>query len=360
MADRAHLGHAVALDGLAADARGAGRGELGPERRRPGQHEVERGEIEALDRRVLGEREHHRRRDEELAHAVGLDQPQRRLEVEARQRHLHAAEREVEVHQHGHAVDVEIRQEGQRRVAGSDVEHPLDLQHVGDEVAVGEHHALGQPGGARGIREGDHVGRGVDRRLRPQRRAEQRVERRGAVGGADHRDLGHPGPLGAGPRGFEQGGDGHQQLGAGVAQLVAHLVGGVAGVQRGDRAAGPGDGVERLDEPGQVRGHDRDDMAGSDAARGEPAGQPLDPVAQLGPGDDAPGRAFDDRGLVRTAREAAEDQFGDRDIRNRHVRERAAVNGHAFPPVFREGSTNAVTDIARPAGRVGRRAPEVS
>ena len=182
--DRAGLGHAVALHDRAADALGRRRGQLGAQRRGAGVDELQARQVAPLDGRALGQRQDDRRHEVGLGDPVLLDQAEELLEVEARHQHDGRAPAQHAVHHDAHAVDVEQRQHARERVAGLDGLHRGGLQHVGDEVAVAEHHALGQARGAAGVRQRDdvaglgvHVGRGAPGRPRAGRRRRCRAAR---------------------------------------------------------------------------------------------------------------------------------------------------------------------------------------
>jgi hypothetical protein len=82
------------------------------------------------------------------------------------------------------------RQHRDDPVVGALGQELVGLAEVGDQVAVREHHTLGQPGGAAGVRQCCHVAGGIDvdgRRLAVP--GEQRRERGRPLGLAEHEDL---------------------------------------------------------------------------------------------------------------------------------------------------------------------------
>ena len=159
VADRRQLGHPVALQHRAVQAlapsawpSSASRG-AAPEKTMS--HAVD---VVLVDHRVLGQGHRDRRGDVDPVDLVLRDDPQELREVELRHRHDRRPRVDALVHHAGHAVDVEERQHGEDLRRGRHVRaHRLDLQQVRDEVAVRQHHALGPPGGARGVGQGRDV-----------------------------------------------------------------------------------------------------------------------------------------------------------------------------------------------------------
>ena len=110
------------------------------------------------------------------------DETQEPLEVEARHRDERRPVAQDRVHDDAEAVDVEQRQDADERVVGGHGLLGRRLQDVGHQVAVGEHHALGQARGPARVGQRDEVvgaGGGVGRRGAIA--VEQRGERRRAV-----------------------------------------------------------------------------------------------------------------------------------------------------------------------------------
>ena len=188
--DRAGLGHAVALHHRAADALRGGLLQLGAQRRGARVDERQAREVEALDDRALGQGEDDRRDEVGLRGAVLLHEAEEALEVEARHRDERRAVAQDRVHDHGQAVDVEERQDADERVVGG---HGLlggRLQDVGHQVAVGEHHALGQARGPARVGQRDEVvGLGGRLGRRGGIAVEQRGERRRPVRLAEDVEL---------------------------------------------------------------------------------------------------------------------------------------------------------------------------
>ena len=142
--DRARLGEAVALLHAAADAPLRGPLQLGVQRRRAARDEAQAREVVVVDERMLGQREHDRRRDVAGRDAVLLDRREELREVEARHRDDARAAPQGVVEHERLAVDVEERQDGDHAVVLADRPHGRVLAEVRDEVAVRQHHALGQ------------------------------------------------------------------------------------------------------------------------------------------------------------------------------------------------------------------------
>ena len=107
-----------------------------------------------------------RRSEEKPRDAVLLDGLQERLQLEPGHGDDRRAPVEAHVHDHGHSVDVEERENGDQLLLASDVEHGAGLHKVGDEVAVGEHHALREARCSARVGQHDEVLGGVDRGCR--------------------------------------------------------------------------------------------------------------------------------------------------------------------------------------------------
>ena len=219
------------------------------------------------------------------------------LEVEPRHRHDRGAGGQTHVHEHLHAVDVEERQHRDERLVLVEGDHRCRLREVGHQVAVGEHHALGQAGGARRVGQHHHVVE-VDGHLLGQRVAEERRQGGHSVRLADHEQLLHRGVLHGLGGDLEEHRDRDQPGRAGVDELVVHLAGRVGGVDRGDHPAGQRDGVEHHAVLGAVRRHDRQHLALGEPGGHQPAGEAANGVVELGVGHRAAGRAVDERGAV--------------------------------------------------------------
>ncbi len=133
---------------------------------------------------MLGEGQDDRRGDVQAGDAVVLDGGEELRQVEAGQDDDGGAEPERGVHEGGEAVDVEERQDGEDAVAGCGGNGRFELGEVGGDLPVGEHHALGGAGGARGVRQGRDVLGRVDRDGRFGGGRGQHVDERAVAGRA--------------------------------------------------------------------------------------------------------------------------------------------------------------------------------
>ena len=163
---------------------------------------------------------------------------------------------------------------------------------VGEHVyvgAVGEHHALGEAGGAAGVYDGGHIlflgGHSRIFRLLPD---EQRLVLQGG------RVLPLPPPhhvrrlgsLSRGPlHGLGQGTVVDHDPRPAVSQLVPHLRSGEAIIERHRYGACHLYSIVELHEGGVVVKHDEHPVPGLHAQADEGAGQPQRPAAQLTPAD---------------------------------------------------------------------------
>ena len=196
---------------------------------------------------------------------------------------------------------MEQGQDADQRVFGGHGLLDRRLQDVGHQVAMGEHHALGQAGGAARIGQRHEVvgpggGAGRDRcRVA----VEQRRERHRAVLGvvAEDVELLHAGAGGGGARAIEDVGRAHQCPCAGVLELEGELVDRVDRVDRRAHRAERRDRVEGDRVLRRVGSAERHDVRAADAALGEGAGNPAHGAGSLGVGERAAARAVDQRGL---------------------------------------------------------------
>ena len=183
----------------------------------------------------------------EKAHVEGRDahqhgRPRHQLEdpvdVELRQEDHRRAGEERDVGRDEEAVGVEDRQSMDQHVIGGVGPSFAQRERVRDEVAVGQHRALGASGGARGVEQrGEIVGRALHRRevfrcrlcrvrQGPLALRVERDERRARLGGRLQQRLA-PGRVA------------DEDGGLGVADEVLDLCRGVAGVERQEGAARP-------------------------------------------------------------------------------------------------------------------------
>ena len=276
MADRAELGHAVSLHHATTDAVRDGLSEILVQRCRARQHRAQCRQVVVVHQRMLGQRHRHRRRDIGHGHLVVLDIGEELLEIEARHHHQPRPRMQDGVEQHRHSVDVEERHDRDDDIVGLHVLHRAGLGDVGDQVAMGEHHALGVAGRARTVGQHGQMGRWVEvdpRRCRP--RIEKVCGAGVALRSVEHDQLivGHAhrggGLLGLG----EQRANGDEHLGLRVRQLLDDVLRGEQHIDRGGRRAGAQDAVKGDRERGAVRCQQADDVTDGDAAIGQRAGE---------------------------------------------------------------------------------------
>ena len=280
VADRAHLGHPVALDHLAADARRAGRRQLRPERRRAREHEVERRQVElarpADAWRAPAPPAAPRR-------AAASDAP-RSAAAPPRSRSAAASPAPRRSRGRGSSAPSCRRcgntagRPASRRPA--DAERRPRLQHVRHQVAMRQHHALGQPRRPRRI--GHHHHAAAPDRPAPAPRAAPPSARRARrpLSRADHRDLADAVP--AAPARASQAapapspGARRRSRGADGALRPPYRLG-LSVVTVPPAQATPWKATDPVRLVGR---HDRRPHAPPRARAREPARQPLDPVAE--------------------------------------------------------------------------------
>ena len=178
-------------------------------------------------------------------HRVAFQQIQELPGLEAGHGDDRRARAQPGVHDPGQPGLVEERQRGDHHVAGRQGEQGLALDHVGDKVAVAEHHSLAQPGRATRIRDrGDVAGR-VERHLRCRAGVAEQLGEGGNAGGpAEHEHLAVTGLRGRLPGDIEERRRRQQQLRPRIGELQAELARRVAGVGRRAAAAGRHRAVE--------------------------------------------------------------------------------------------------------------------
>ena len=231
-----------------------------------------------------------------------LHQAERLGGIEALHEHRGGPRVHGAAHQHG-AVDVIEGQEDQQAIARLQAQARHELDVVAHQIAVAQHHALGQPGGPAGVgqrhqvalpdghgrlgrlrRDGDQLGEGPD--LRP---------RRGRAG-ADGDDV--PQPRGPRAHRLHQAHqvvvhhDGH---GLGIVELVLDLALAIGRVHGADHGPHPRDGVEGDDVLGAVGGQEADLVAVADAQLAQRVGKAMGERLQLPVGE---AHAAEDHGHV--------------------------------------------------------------
>ena len=205
------------------------------------------------------------------------------------------------------------------------------LGHVGDEVAMGQHHALGDAGGAGGVRQHDGVV-GVDRHLLGERRTHQVGERAGPLGFADDEDLLDGGALGGRSGDVEERRDRDEQPGVRVDELVVDLALDVRRVDRRDDPAGVRDAVEDDGVLRDVRGEQGQRLAGLEAARHQAAGQRAHALEEAAVRQRASARAVDEGRLVAELLGSREHVVGQGEVGDLDLGQRAGVD-HAHSSV---------------------------
>jgi hypothetical protein len=143
------------------------RSSSGRERRPAAADHPQRPVVVAVDQRIVGERQHHRRHHDGDRHAVPLDRRHEGFELEARQKHGGGAHRQRGGQQQVEPHGVEQRQRHQHDVALADLEPGLVLPGVGDQARVGQLDALRQAGGAARVQQRREIvdGLGRDRQV---------------------------------------------------------------------------------------------------------------------------------------------------------------------------------------------------
>ena len=238
-------------------------------REQPELRQVQPGD--ALQRAMLADALEHRGHAEEPGDALPLQRRQRGLGLEAR-REVDRAAREQGGHQHrGEADDVRDRQHAVEPILRAHPAH--DPRGGGDEqdVAVGQHDALGRAGRAGGVEQhGDALGRVGGRgfghdirgeRAEPQRTDIRQIEEIGSV------------PLGMGA-GIGRGGDAVEHAPrAGVVADQIDLARAEPGIDHHRPGLGRRDGQDQGGLGDAVLRHHHDPVAGPDALLPQPAAQ---------------------------------------------------------------------------------------
>ena len=313
----------------------------------------ERAEVVPAAPAVLGERDHRRRRAEDVRDAVALDGGEHGVDVEPGHDDDGVAALQLAEGDHGHAEDVEHGQEAEEHVAASFPELVLVRRHHRrrrDEVAVREHHALALPGRARRVEQRRRValphGRraAVLRLLNPgdEVRVESdvtasagavRTKHGGAAAVAVEEDGGE---AEAGDLGQEVG-DSDDELGAGVGRLLGDLPRGVARVSRGGDGAERGDREEADRVEHAVGREEQHGVAAADASAGGERGGRDEHRGPEGPeGERAAGRGVHERRRGGARRGAAQDEVREGEARVRgDLRRRARRAVHAVGAVAR-------------------------
>jgi hypothetical protein len=282
---------------------------------------------------MLGQRQHDRRDDERARDPVVLNHAQELRQLKPRHRHDRGPALQHRVHEAHEPVDVKERQHREDAITLACMEQTGVLADVRDQVAVGEHHALGQPRGTAGIREGDDIVGGVDRDPgRLANRLQQRRERRRLVGLAVHKDLLYARRLRRHGRLLKLVWHRHQQPRTAITQLACQLAGGQQRVGGRVDTTDRRDRVKRDRVLGQVRRVVGKHVALAKAALGQARRRRADRLHQLRVGDSPAAWRVDQRRPIAQPSGASQNEVRERHIGNRDICKRAAQHGGP-PPI---------------------------
>ncbi|MNO74353.1 hypothetical protein D3C76_653490 [compost metagenome] len=287
---RRQFGHAVALGETGGGEHAAGAIEQRRgDRRGTVADALQRAEVELLQLRIgvarIQQHLDHGRRQEDLVDALAGDGFQHRLRHEGRHHHMGAAAHE----QGGHGREigqVEHRHHVQVVAVGMGAAAVQHAQRREGQVAVAEHHALGEACGAAGVEDAEqgialaarifHRCAGGDQRL-----VAEHAFRGLAVAGVDHRAqglrLGHDLPAQG-----EEGVVDDQHGGVRIIQGIDDLGGAPADVHRVDHRIGPGHGLVVLDVALRVDRQHRHAVTTDHAQLLQGSGQAGDALAEFG------------------------------------------------------------------------------
>ena len=129
------------------------------------------------------------------------------------------------------------------------------LTDIGNQIAVGQHHALGQTSGSRRIRQHHHMLVNINLNL-VDLFAHQRSHRRGPGGLPYHDHLADTGAFYSGQGNVEKHRNRQQQRRARILELETDLVGSVCWIDGGDRGANNAYGMKYDGVFGHVGRHD--------------------------------------------------------------------------------------------------------
>jgi hypothetical protein len=252
--------------------------------------------------------------------AVVLDRPQEALQLEAGQGEDGGAGRQAGVQDDVEPDGVEERRHRDHHVVLAEPDRGQGLADVGDQVGVGQLHALGQAGGAAGVGEGRDVPVGVDGH--PGRRlpvGDQLPERGGALRLPEDQHLLDAGLVGGGQRALQERRHGDQQPRLRVGELAGQFLGGEQRVGAGNGPAGGHRPVRRQGVLGQVGAVEGERVAGGEAAGGQAGRNPLDPGGELPVGDGPAAGGVDQGRLVAEAAGVPQGQLRDGGAADLHV-----------------------------------------
>ena len=228
--------------------------------------------------------------------AVPFNEPEEPLAARVVGHDDGAADEEHGQHVHARAADPEERGDGDGHVVTPEVGAGEHVDDVPGHVAVGQHHPLGRPGGARRVGHEQQVVEVDVRGGRALRRvADERlvVDRALSRASADHQAVTNRSRR----AGRRHGVMFDQHPGLGVLDDQGALVRWEAVIDRGKDGAERAGREERLEERGMVRANPGDPIAPDNSQATEPTRQPADALGQLGVGDRT--ISADDRHVIR-------------------------------------------------------------
>ena len=152
------LGHSVNLFHVAAGTARTCGDEVAGHRRGADRHHVQAREVVVVEQVSVGQRLDDRGNDLGACHVVALDRGEEPLDLEPGHQHHARAGPQGQVERDLEPERVHERQRGEHGVAARHTMGVAHLTQAGDEVAMGQHDALGQPAGAAGTREKRRVG----------------------------------------------------------------------------------------------------------------------------------------------------------------------------------------------------------
>ena len=152
------LGHSVNLFHVAAGTARTCGDEVAGHRRGADRHHVQAREVVVVEQVSVGQRLDDRGNDLGACHVVALDRVEEPLDLEPGHQHHARAGPQGQVERDLEPERVHERQRGEHGVAARHTMGVAHLTQAGDEVAMGQHDALGQPAGAAGTREKRRVG----------------------------------------------------------------------------------------------------------------------------------------------------------------------------------------------------------
>ena len=261
--------------------------------------------VGAGDIRVVHHRVDHGGHQERDRHALGGNGVHPGRGVELLENDLSATEHHVG-HAHEHGAHVVDRRCDQIDVMASAAIGDELIESIGDQIAMRNHRALGQTGGAAGEENGEGIGilaRGdewMTMNPREHRFVVGASGRAGANGPASKQGRQQRPNLGGAA---QVSGTGDQQRRLGVIENLGHLAGGEPVIHRHGDHAGTGGAEVQLDIFRTIGQQDGDAVAGMQPGGHQCGGDTVDSVVKLGPGQ--PPSTHRQRGLVGEAQRVA-------------------------------------------------------